>query len=303
MSIGIVRVRDKVRSRLRSRSKARAKARARTKAWAWAWQRQHMGNVKGNGKGKSTRTRDCFIRGIPGRLIAVIFLFVSEHIECCNKAFFAEPFIILCQRLLAEMNGTIVSPNFLTFTVQAQAAVYKTGDVCAAFLANIATLDATVNFIGNSYRLPAWSVSILPDCFATSKEEVGSLDWSWISEPINSKAESFSKVGLLEQINQLLIEQTTCGLLEPRVGNLQRVRCLGLWKMVHCCEAELLVRKKAWLGAWKQGCPPSLGGLGYSSVEQRGESSIGCDAWLRTVLCLGNSMRCLLMLISEWNVI
>lgn len=39
------------------------------------------------------------------------------------------------------------------------------------------------------------------------KEEVGSLDgsssgWSWISEPIGiSKADSFSKVGLLEQIN------------------------------------------------------------------------------------------------------
>jgi len=40
------------------------------------------------------------------------------------------------------------------------------------------------------------------------KEEVGSLDdsdsggWSWISEPIGiSKADSFSKFGLLEQIN------------------------------------------------------------------------------------------------------
>ncbi|KAG4979764.1 hypothetical protein JHK82_033015 [Glycine max] len=111
--------------------------------------------------------------------------------------------------------------------VQGQAAVYKTGSVCAAFLANIATSDATVTFNGNSYHLPAWSVSILPDCknvvlntakinsapmissFTTEslKEEVGSLEgsdsgWSWISEPIGiSKADSFPKFGLLEQIN------------------------------------------------------------------------------------------------------
>lgn len=52
----------------------------------------------------------------------------------------------------------------LTFTVQTQAAVYKTGSVCVAFLANIATSDATATFNGNSYHLPAWSVSILPDC-------------------------------------------------------------------------------------------------------------------------------------------
>lgn len=46
-----------------------------------------------------------------------------------------------------------------------QAAVYKTGSVCSAFLANVDTnSDATVTFNGKSYQLPAWSVSILPDC-------------------------------------------------------------------------------------------------------------------------------------------
>ena len=46
-----------------------------------------------------------------------------------------------------------------------QAAVYKTESVCSAFLANVGTTsDVTVNFSGNSYHLPAWSVSILPDC-------------------------------------------------------------------------------------------------------------------------------------------
>jgi len=52
----------------------------------------------------------------------------------------------------------------LNITIQIQVAVYKTGAVCSAFLANIATSDAKVTFNGNPYHLPAWSVSILPDC-------------------------------------------------------------------------------------------------------------------------------------------
>ena len=46
-----------------------------------------------------------------------------------------------------------------------QAHVYKAGSVCAAFLANMDTQsDKTVTFNGKAYKLPAWSVSILPDC-------------------------------------------------------------------------------------------------------------------------------------------
>jgi hypothetical protein len=149
------------------------------------------------------------------------------------------------------MNGFFYISKDLLF--KSQTAVYKTGTVCSAFLANNGTSDATVSFNGNSYHLPGWSVSILPDCknvvlntakvclylffyyfvqdvssinlscffvrqinsasmissFATesSKEEVDSLDrsssgWSWISEPVGiSKADAFSKPGLLEQIN------------------------------------------------------------------------------------------------------
>jgi hypothetical protein len=45
-----------------------------------------------------------------------------------------------------------------------QVHVYSGGGHCAAFLANIDTSDVTVQFEGVSYDLPAWSVSILPDC-------------------------------------------------------------------------------------------------------------------------------------------
>ncbi|KAK2380321.1 beta-galactosidase [Trifolium repens] len=138
------------------------------------------------------------------------------HLKDLHKA------IKLCEEALIATDPTITSPGS-----NLETAVYKTGTVCSAFLANNGTSDATVSFNGNSYHLPGWSVSILPDCknvvlntakinsasmissFATesSKEKVDSLDgsssgWSWISEPVGiSKADAFSKHGLLEQIN------------------------------------------------------------------------------------------------------
>lgn len=109
-----------------------------------------------------------------------------------------------------------------------EATVYKTGTgLCSAFLANFGTSDKTVNFNGNSYNLPGWSVSILPDCKnvalntakinsmtvipnfvhqslngdADSADTLGS-SWSWIYEPVGiSKNDAFVKPGLLEQIN------------------------------------------------------------------------------------------------------
>ncbi|KAL9322778.1 hypothetical protein ACSQ67_010831 [Phaseolus vulgaris] len=139
------------------------------------------------------------------------------HLKDVHKA------IKLCEEALIATDPSIVSlgPNL-------EAAVYKTESVCSAFLANVGTTsDVTVNFSGNSYHLPAWSVSILPDCknvvlntakinsassissFTNepSEEDIGSLEtsstgWSWISEPVGiSKADSFSQTGLLEQIN------------------------------------------------------------------------------------------------------
>ncbi|KAI3498840.1 hypothetical protein L1887_34626 [Cichorium endivia] len=78
---------------------------------------------------------------------------------------------------------------------------YKTPDDCAAFLANYdSASDANVTFNGKSYFLPAWSVSILPDCknvifntakvvaqknvgdatFVESEFSLANSSWSWI---------------------------------------------------------------------------------------------------------------------------
>ncbi|KAJ4848912.1 Beta-galactosidase 8 [Turnera subulata] len=139
------------------------------------------------------------------------------HLKDLHKA------IKLCEEALVA-----VDPVTTSLGQNSEATVYRTGSgKCAAFLANIATSDKTVNFSGNSYNLPAWSVSILPDCktvvFNTAKinsvtvipsykrqslnggfesTKTVSSGWSWINEPVGiSKNDAFVKSGLLEQIN------------------------------------------------------------------------------------------------------
>ncbi|KAJ9178139.1 hypothetical protein P3X46_010048 [Hevea brasiliensis] len=139
------------------------------------------------------------------------------HLKDVHKA------IKLCEEALiaTEPTTTSLGPNL-------EATVYKTGSgSCSAFLANVDTSDKTVTFNGNSYNLPAWSVSILPDCknVVLNTAKVNSVTvipsfthqslvsdvayskavssvWSWIKEPVGiSKKDAFVKSGLLEQIN------------------------------------------------------------------------------------------------------
>ncbi|OMP05297.1 hypothetical protein CCACVL1_01966 [Corchorus capsularis] len=135
------------------------------------------------------------------------------HLRDLHKA------IKLCEEAMVATDPTISSMG-----PSLESAVYKTGSGhCAAFLANInRNSDANVTFNGNSYHLPPWSVSILPDCknVALNTAKINSMtvmssfsqswnssetfgsSWSYINEPVGiSKADKFSKVGLLEQIN------------------------------------------------------------------------------------------------------
>ncbi|XP_047317232.1 beta-galactosidase 8 [Impatiens glandulifera] len=124
--------------------------------------------------------------------------------------------IKLCEEALLTASPTVTSLGS-----NLEASVYKTGSgVCCAFLANYDThTDALVRFNNNSYQLPAWSVSILPDCknVVLNTAKINSavsipkfVDrcvketpiWSWFSEPIGiSSDNAFPKTGLLEQIN------------------------------------------------------------------------------------------------------
>ncbi|KAG6534679.1 hypothetical protein ZIOFF_008582 [Zingiber officinale] len=99
-----------------------------------------------------------------------------------------------------------------------QAHVYRSkAGACAAFLSNYnPRSSARVTFNGVSYDLPAWSISILPDCktavFNTARVVaptiqykmawVGKFSWKSFSEQTNSlDDESFTKNGLVEQLS------------------------------------------------------------------------------------------------------
>nr|GLL43088.1 beta-galactosidase 8-like isoform X1 [Ipomoea trifida] len=138
------------------------------------------------------------------------------HLKDLHKA------IKLCEEAMVATDPTTTSLGS-----NLEATVYKAGSgSCSAFLANFGTQsDATVSFNGNSYHLPAWSVSILPDCknvaLNTAKinsvetitrfvsqaskasiSQVSLSDWSWYNEPVGiSSNNAFSVSRLLEQIN------------------------------------------------------------------------------------------------------
>ncbi|GJN30924.1 hypothetical protein PR202_gb19270 [Eleusine coracana subsp. coracana] len=144
------------------------------------------------------------------------------HLRDVHKA------IKLCEPALIATD-----PSYSSLGQNTEAAVYKSGSACAAFLANIdGKSDKIVTFNGKTYNLPAWSVSILPDCknvvlntaqinsqvissemryLQSSTEtsddsfvtpELAVSGWSYAIEPVGiTKDNSLTKPGLMEQIN------------------------------------------------------------------------------------------------------
>ncbi|XP_073312122.1 beta-galactosidase 8-like [Primulina huaijiensis] len=139
------------------------------------------------------------------------------HLRDLHKA------IKLCEDAMVEADG-----NTTSLGSNSEATVYKTeSGECAAFLANMDNQkDQTVYFNGNYYDLPAWSVSILPDCknvvyntakinsvtattkFVRQLPQHGTTSgaslsgWSWFREPVGmSSNNAFELLGLMEQIN------------------------------------------------------------------------------------------------------
>ncbi|XP_064966420.1 beta-galactosidase 13-like [Musa acuminata AAA Group] len=101
------------------------------------------------------------------------------------------------------------------------------GIVPGCFLSNQnSTVDATISFQGTKYFLPAWSVSILPDCkkevyntakvktqtsiMVKKKDNAGDqskdLRWSWKPERLHNSAKGF---GSSFTVNKLLEQKTT----------------------------------------------------------------------------------------------
>lgn len=99
-----------------------------------------------------------------------------------------------------------------------QSYVYRTkSGACAAFLANNGTKsNAAVEFDGLHYDLPAWSISILPDCktevYNTARvsgkpnkirmEQVRGFSWkSYNEQTVSIDVSTFTPTGLLERMN------------------------------------------------------------------------------------------------------
>ncbi|KAG0603309.1 hypothetical protein M758_10G083400 [Ceratodon purpureus] len=120
----------------------------------------------------------------------------------------------LCEPALVAVD--IVPPHISLGPYQ-EAHVYRSSSgTCAAFLASWSKNDTVVEFQGQSYDLPAWSVSILPDCksvvFNTAKVGAQTVTMgmqgpipitNWVSshEPLGPQlGNKFSAMGLVEQI-------------------------------------------------------------------------------------------------------
>ncbi|KAG2657106.1 hypothetical protein PVAP13_1KG193300 [Panicum virgatum] len=123
-------------------------------------------------------------------------------------------------RAIKQAEPALVSgdPTIQSLGNYEKAYVFKSKNgACAAFLSNYHTNSAVkVRFNGRHYDLPAWSISILPDCktavfnTATVKEPtllpkmnpVLRFAWQSYSEDTNSLADSaFTKDGLVEQLS------------------------------------------------------------------------------------------------------
>ncbi|XP_075673897.1 beta-galactosidase 7-like isoform X1 [Castanea sativa] len=69
--------------------------------------------------------------------------------------------------VLKSMEMTLTHGNVSTidFNNSVSATIYATNESSSCFLGNAnSSTDATINFQGNQYMVPAWSVTILPDC-------------------------------------------------------------------------------------------------------------------------------------------
>lgn len=124
--------------------------------------------------------------------------------------------IKLCEPALVAAE----SPQYIKLGSMQEAHVYRgNASICSAFLANIDEHKATtVQFLGQSYTLPPWSVSILPDCkntvFNTAK--VGAqTSIKVVDIEAMSSAKSYGPEILMIQKEEPLVSESWMTLKEP----------------------------------------------------------------------------------------
>ncbi|KAK7304013.1 hypothetical protein RJT34_14999 [Clitoria ternatea] len=128
-------------------------------------------------------------------------------------------------RVLKSMENTLTNGNVSETDLgnSVKATVYTTSELSSCFLTNAnTTTDATFTFRGNTYTVPAWSVSLLPDCqteeYNTAKvnvqtsimvkkenkaeDEPTALKWVWRAENIDNALLGIANVSAYELIDQ-----------------------------------------------------------------------------------------------------
>ncbi|TKY54396.1 Beta-galactosidase protein [Spatholobus suberectus] len=128
-------------------------------------------------------------------------------------------------RVLKSMEETLTNGNVseTDFGNSVKATVFATNGSSSCFLSNTnTTTDATVTFRGKNYTVPAWSVSLLPDCqheeYNTAKvnvqtsimvkenskaeDEPIALKWTWRPENIDEALHGKSNVSANRLIDQ-----------------------------------------------------------------------------------------------------
>ncbi|KAH7282479.1 hypothetical protein KP509_35G032200 [Ceratopteris richardii] len=124
--------------------------------------------------------------------------------------------IKLCEQAMARGGTTL--HQWLGPDVEVYAYSNAT-EKCAAFISNSNSADAAATFNGVSYKLPGWSISVLPDCrnvaFNSAKisaqtsmmlmmpvQDFDVLEWEWYTEKIGIWSENVLKdTRFLEQIS------------------------------------------------------------------------------------------------------
>ncbi|KAK9072448.1 hypothetical protein SSX86_008882 [Deinandra increscens subsp. villosa] len=134
-----------------------------------------------------------------------------------------EPALVASESAQCPNQSSLHKPNtqYIKLGSMQEAHVYSGGNtsICSAFLANIDEhKTSTVQFLGQSYTLPPWSVSILPDCknavFNTAKVGAQTTIKMVESEPTSS-AKSSGPENLMIRTELPLISESWMTLKEP----------------------------------------------------------------------------------------
>ncbi|TKY46213.1 Beta-galactosidase protein [Spatholobus suberectus] len=119
---------------------------------------------------------------------------------------------------------TMGSSNNIEYGNMMTATIYSYAGNSVCFLGNAnPSKEATINFQNTQYTVPAWSVSILPDCFTeayntakvnaqtsimvTNNDDSNTLNWQWKPEALYTQTKNGQALGSVAMTTPQLLDQ------------------------------------------------------------------------------------------------